>query len=240
MQGLSVLGEDDVRFARQLCQHRETVPARTALMSQGEQPEHAWIVLSGLACRFKLLPEGERQIFAFLVPGDLCDLHVAMLGRMDHTIETNTASDVARISTGDVHEIVEHRPALARALLKANLIDLAVLREWIVNNGRREAPARVAHLLWELYLRHAAVGMTAEHRFRLPITQRDLADATSLSHVHISRTLTKLKEQRVIEWSRKTVRILDPRALRMIAGFEPDYLHASDAPSPEGAQRSAG
>lgn len=56
---------------------------------QGECPEEVLIILSGLGCRHKLLEEGERQIVAFLVPGDICDLHIALLGAMDHTISTD-------------------------------------------------------------------------------------------------------------------------------------------------------
>ena len=227
MRTLGVTADEDALFIRQLCQNHRSVPAGTDLAQQGDRPDEVWVILSGLACRYKLLTQGERQIVAFLVPGDICDLHVAMLGSMDHTIGVNVDSQVATIARDEVATIVEERPAVARALLMANLIDLAVLREWVVNNGRRDAYARIAHLLWELYLRHSAVGMVEEYQFRLPLTQRDLADATSLSHVHISRTLTRLKDEGVIEWSRKTVHILDPKALRVIAGFDPDYLHRS-------------
>ena len=231
MRTLGQIGEDDSRLVRRLCQNRRTVAGGTDLIVQGERPEDVLVILSGLGCRYKLLEEGERQIVAFLVPGDICDLHIAMLGAMDHAISTTVETEVATIPRSDVDEIVRSRPALARSLLMANLIEMAVLREWLVNNGRREALARVAHLLWELFLRHSAVGMVTDHRFPLPITQRDLADATSLSYVHISRTLTKLKEKKVIEWSQKAVQILDPQALRDIAGFDPDYLHRSGRPT---------
>ena len=227
MRTLAEIDEDDTRFVRQICQSRRTFAAGSDLIAQGERPEEVFVILSGLGCRYKLLEEGERQIVAFLVPGDICDLHIALLGAMDHTISTTAEAEVAVIPRDKVNEIGESRPVLARALLIANLIDLAVLREWVVNNGRRPALARVAHLLWELYLRHSAVGLVSDHHFRLPITQRDLADATSLSYVHVSRTLTKLKEKKVIEWSQKTVQIIDPEALCDIAGFEADYLHRS-------------
>lgn len=221
------LDGQEVDFVRSLCQRRETVHAGTELAPQGSNPEVVWIMLSGLACRHKSLEEGERQIVAFLVPGDLCDLQVAMLGRMDHTIEAMVESSVATITVLEVREILNCRPALTRALLMANLIDLATVREWVVNNGRRAALARVAHLLWELYLRHAAVGLVTDHMYRLPITQRDLADATSLSNVHVSRTLTRLREEGVLQWSARTVEIKKPERLREIAGFDPDYLHGA-------------
>lgn len=232
---LAAVGDEDARFVEDLCRERRTVAAGSDLIEQGDRPEHVKIIFSGLACRYKLLSEGERQIMAFLVPGDICDLHIAVLGVMDHSIGVNGEAEVATIARDEVAEIVNHRPVLASALLKANLVDLAVLREWIVNNGRRAAYARIAHLLWELYLRHAVVGMVGNNQFFLPLTQRDLADATGLSYVHVSRTLTRLKEEGVIEWDRKRLTITDPEALRAISGFEPDYLHRlGDGTGPDG------
>ena len=48
------------------------------------------VILSGLAMRYKLLPNGERQIMAFLIPGDLCDAEVFVLEKMDHSVSAIT------------------------------------------------------------------------------------------------------------------------------------------------------
>jgi CRP-like cAMP-binding protein len=42
------------------------------------------LVVKGLATRAKTLSDGGRQLMAFLVPGDLCDLEVFVLEAMDH------------------------------------------------------------------------------------------------------------------------------------------------------------
>ena len=51
-------------------------------------PDGLVCVLEGLICRYKLLPDGRRQILAYLVPGDLCDLRLFILKQMDHGIAT--------------------------------------------------------------------------------------------------------------------------------------------------------
>lgn len=49
---------------------------REAIICEGDRPNHVNLILEGWACRYKTLADGRRQILAFLMPGDLCDLHV--------------------------------------------------------------------------------------------------------------------------------------------------------------------
>ena len=74
------------------------------------------VVLEGLACRYKVLPDGRRQILAFLVPGDPCDLDVFLLPRLDHSLATLAPSVIATISRQDIETALAESPRLARAL----------------------------------------------------------------------------------------------------------------------------
>lgn len=62
--------------------------ARRDIIKEGERPNSVHLILSGFACRYKITAGGTRQIVALLLPGDFCDLHVAILGEMDHSIGT--------------------------------------------------------------------------------------------------------------------------------------------------------
>ncbi|RYF38032.1 MAG: cyclic nucleotide-binding domain-containing protein, partial [Cytophagaceae bacterium] len=62
--------------------------AQEDVIADGAHSEYCHVLLTGLACRYKLLPDGERQIMAFLVPGDLCDAEIFILKRMDHAVGT--------------------------------------------------------------------------------------------------------------------------------------------------------
>ena len=181
-------------------------------------------MLEGFACRYKLLRDGSRQIVAFLVPGDFCDLHVFILNAMDHTISTLSVAQVVDIPRARILEFTE-RPALARALWWATLVDEAVLREWLLNNGQRQAEERIAHLLCELYVRLKVVGLAGDDRFALPITQVELGDALGLSAIHVNRSLQVLRRQNLITLKQRELIILDPGRLRDVAGFNPGYLH---------------
>ncbi len=132
-------------------------------------------------CRYKVLPDGQRQIMAFFVPGDFCDLNVFILDQMDHSIGTISACQVAEISRHAIEEITVHHPRVTRALMWCALVDEAVLREWLVNIGGRQADKRIAHLFCELLLRLEAVGRVTNNSYAFPFTQSDVADTMGLS-----------------------------------------------------------
>ena len=55
---------------------REHCAAGQDIIPDGAHSDHCHVVLTGLACRYKSLPDGKRQIMAFLIPGDLCDAEI--------------------------------------------------------------------------------------------------------------------------------------------------------------------
>jgi CRP-like cAMP-binding protein len=218
------LGESDRQIIDDVIKFRRLVPAKTAIIQEGESPSDVHLVFSGLACRSKLLPNGKRQIFAFLVPGDFCDLHVFILQHMDHTIETLAPCEFVEIPRERVLELTS-RPDIARALWWANLVDEATLREWLVNLGQRDAVHRIAHLFCELHLRMGSVGLVTDNAFALPLTQAELGETMGLSTVHVNRALQELRTQGLIAFRANTLVIPDITRLRVKSGFNPNYLH---------------
>lgn len=201
------------------------VGPRIDLIREGDAPDGVIVVMEGIACRQKHRANGSRQITAFLVPGDTCDLDVGLLTRMDHTVTTLSICRVVRLSGDVVTRLLEEHPAIAKALRTSTLVDEATLREWLVNVGCRSAIERIAHLLCELLVRLQIVGFASEDSYELPVTQLDLADTVGLSNVHVNRSLQELRRQGVIELKGRSLRILDHQRLRTIAEFNARYLH---------------
>jgi len=224
---LSAEEEDAVAAA---VAHVRDIPAHQDLIQEGDTPAAVHAVLVGFACRYKMLPDGGRQIMAWLVPGDFCDLHVSILGKMDHSIGTLTDSRIARIPRTTAEALSLQRPMLTRAFWWATLVDEGVLREWLVNMGRRPASKRIAHLFCELQARLHAVGLADDGVMDLPITQADLADTVGLTAVHVNRVLQWLKEAGLASWKNGVLKIEDTERLRAFAEFDANYLHLDRAP----------
>lgn len=165
---------------------------------------------------------------AYLIPGDLCDVHVFLLKEMDHCIGTLSPCRVVDIPRHRILELLE-RPAIARALWWATLVDEGTLREWIVNVGRRPAEQRVAHLLCELLLRLQTVGLANGNTYELPLTQTEVAETMGLTVVHVNRVLQRLRASKLISLRNKRLVINDSEALKKFSGFNPNYLHIESA-----------
>lgn len=220
------LSEDEIRAVRELCTDVHEVAAKHDIISEGDRPKRVHLMLDGWAARYKMVESGGRQITAFLIPGDFCDIHVTILGQMDHSILALTPCKVGYVPGEQLDALTRDRSNLTRALWWTTLVDEAVLREWVVNNGRRDAYAAIAHVMCEMHVRMKAVGLTTDDVFDLPLTQEDLADAAGLTPVHTNRVLQKLRAEGLIELKKRVLTIRDVGGLRQAAGFDPDYLHA--------------
>ncbi|HEY1143927.1 MAG TPA: Crp/Fnr family transcriptional regulator [Sphingomicrobium sp.] len=219
------LSQDDRAAISKVSKVSRVVPPRRDLIREGESPKHVHLMVDGWACRYKTLPDGRRQIVAFFVPGDLCDLNVYILKEMDHSIGAITRLAVADINRDDMDRLTADHPRITQALWWEALVNIAVQREWTLNIGQRTAYERIAHLLVELFMRLRSVGQTQADSCDFPLTQTDIADATGLTAVHVNRTLQELRRDGLIVLERKRLQIPNLRKLKDAAMFNPNYLH---------------
>jgi len=208
-----------------ISRHPVPVDRHQRLIQEGDDPRIVFLLLEGWAIRYKVLPNGKRQIVAILLPGDLCDIHIFILDHMDHGIAMLTAGKVVKIPKDTMLAVIDGSPTIAQALWWTTLVDEAVLREWLVNIGGRDALARVAHLICELHVRMGNVGLVTDGEMHLPLTQTDLAESLGLTSIHVNRMLRQLREQGLITFKSFRLNILDLDGLIEVAGFHPGYLH---------------
>ena len=225
LESFDALTDEDQQALNAFVPRVRQVGPRVDLAREGDVPDHVHLILDGYACRYKVLPDGQRQIMAIFVPGDFCDLNVFILDQMDHSIGTISACQIVDIPRSAIEEVTANRPRITRAFLWCALVDEAILREWLVNIGGREANQRIAHLLCELLLRLDAVGRVTNNSYAFPFTQIDIADTMGLSDVHVNRVLRELRESRLITLTKRVLTILDVEGLKTYCAFNPNYLH---------------
>lgn len=225
LEAFTRLSSEDRAVIATISHVSRIIPPRHDLIREGEKPRFVHLMVDGWACRYKALPDGRRQIVAFFVPGDFCDLNVYVLKEMDHGIGAITRLSVADISREEMDSVTAAHPRITQALWWESLVQVAIQREWTLNVGQRSAYERIAHLLVELYLRLKAVGLARDGSCDFPLTQNDLADATGLTPVHVNRTLQDLRRDDLILLEHKRLTIPDVRRLMQVATFNPNYLH---------------
>lgn len=207
---------------------QRTVERDGFIVREGERPLSCAMLMAGCAFRQKVVREGSRQIVSFHFPGEFVDLQSALLPVNDHSVQALGSCRVATVLQTTLLKLVEGRPALMKALWLDTLVQGAIFREWVVNVGRRNARARIAHLLCELVLRLEQSG-ERNRAYELPITQEQLADATGLTSVHTNRTIQSLRKEGLISMAGGRLVVHDWVGLSGIGDFNDLYLHRKSA-----------
>jgi len=219
------LGAEDRAAVRALPHRLATLESQSYMAREGDVPENCAILVSGLACRHKQTREGVRQIVGLNIPGDPLDLQNLFLDVSDHNVQTLTRAELAIVLRGDLRTLMSESPAVGHALRVLMLVESSIFREWVLNVGRRDAPARLAHLLCEVGVRLKAQGLSDGDDYELPMTQEQLGDALGLTPVHVNRTIRTLELRGFLERDRRRIRIADWPRMREFGDFNPRYLH---------------
>ena len=140
------------------------VGRRTRVLRSGadlQDEASCTLVLSGLLGSYSLLPQGRREILAFHIPGDACDLQE--LGfPTGIRLCALTAAEVMLVSRADLTAAMDAHPRIARAIWRHTLADGVIARQWMMNLGVRDAHTRTAHLFCELLTRYEAAGLAKD------------------------------------------------------------------------------
>jgi CRP-like cAMP-binding protein len=172
-----------------------------------------------------MLPDGERQIMSFHIPGDVPDLQSLYLPTMDHSLGTLVPTKVALIRHRDMHDVIRRFEGISTALWRESLIDAAIFREWMIGIGRRTSHQRIAHQLCEMATKLRAVGLNDGHTYPWPVTQQEVADSLGLTGVHVNRVLRDLRMSGLIAMARGSFTAIDWNGLKRLGQFDPAYLH---------------
>ncbi len=218
------LSEAELSVLEGLHKRRRTFVAGRDLVHQGQSDQAAYILISGWACSYKLLEDGQRQIVDFQIPGDFLGLRSVVLHLSDHSVEPVTDIEVTEVHVSDLMKTFSDTPRLATAVFWAASRDEAMVVEHLINIGRREAEVRVAHFLLELGARLTLVGLGRKAGYACPLTQYLMADALGLSSVHVNRVLRKLREAGMVTFRDGFVTFDDYDRLADFADFEMTYL----------------
>ena len=231
---LSPLSERDRQALLSLPFTARSMPAGAHLVRDGDPTEHCCLLLGGFAYRHKITGEGGRQIISIHMASEFVDLQNVLLDVSDHSVQTLTEAEIAFMPREAIADLAMSSPSIGRALWMQTLIDASIFREWVVNVGRRDSRARVAHLLCEFSLRLEAAGLANNHHYELPMTQEQLADAVGLTSVHVNRVLRHLGEEGLINRNKRSIEIVDWHRMRRAGDFNERYLHHDVARSGQG------
>ncbi len=195
------------------------VDPRRPFREPGTARDEVMFVQSGILAKYKTDGSGRRQIVALRFPGEGI---LPRDGQGSYGILAIVRSEVLVGRAEDFNVVIDKFPELHRFFWRLILRNEAIGYEWLVNCGRRDSTARVAHLLCETAMRS---GIDAEHeRMVNPFTQQQIADITGQTSVNVNRVFADLERQGLIGRKGREIEFRDWRELSRIASFQPAYL----------------
>lgn len=232
LNGLVPLRDEEIAAITELSSAPVSYRSGQVLILESYASDYVYMVVEGMACRYKLLPNGRRQILGYLIATDLCGIRIGSLSRSDHSVALLSDSQLVKIPMRRMLDLLRRFPKIERALALSAVLDTAILREWLLNIGQRDAYQKLCHFFCEMSVRLRSVGQVhVDGSFDMPINQSALADTTGLTCVHVNRTLQRLRQEGLISLRHRRLTILDFDRLATNAGFDDDYLRSDACPA---------
>ena len=157
-------------------------------------------VMRGVVKLTKMLEDGRQQVVGLQFAPDF--LGRVFSGRSKLSADAASDVDLCRFPKPALEKLVAGNSALEHKLLEQTLRELDEAREWMVTLGRKTAAEKVASFLYSIAI-HIDPKIERDHAdtttFDLPLTRADIADFLGLTVETVSRQLTKLRTDKIIE-----------------------------------------
>ncbi len=192
------------------------IDAGRCFIEEGEPAESFFNVTTGTAKLYKLLPDGRRQITGFAGPGHF--LGLAVSSTYAFSAEAIEPVRFCRFSRPKLRALLVDFPKLERRLLEVAATELVAAQEQMLLLGRKTAKERLASFLL-MQTAQGAPSRDSSVLVTLPMTRGDIADYLGLTIETVSRTLSRLRVDRLIDIPNASgVVIRNRAALELLAG----------------------
>ena len=214
---------DELRELDRIKYYRSFEAGQTVVWS-GDHMEFVASVVTGVATLTQGMEDGRTQMVGLLLPSDF----VGRPGRDRAPFNVIATTDLLMccFRRKPFEEMMVRTPHIAQRLLEMTLSELDAAREWMLLLGRKTAREKIASLLAIMARRDAALGLRVPSGrivFDLPLTREAMSDYLGLTLETVSRQITALRRDGLIELQGKRhVIVPDYDRLVEVAGDDSD------------------
>ena len=174
--------------------------AGQTIVWSGDEMDFVASVVSGIATLSQTMEDGRTQMVGLLLPSDF----VGRPGRITAPYDVVAVSDMLMccFRRRPFEELMTTTPRVAQRLLEMTLDELDAAREWMLVLGRKTAREKIASLLMIIARRDASLNLRKAEGamvFDLPLTREAMADYLGLTLETVSRQISALRKDGIIE-----------------------------------------
>lgn len=201
------------------------------LFHLGESLSALYVSRHGSLKSVAMNEEGDEQVIAFHLPGELVGLDALGSGQHRCLAVALEPAEVCELNIAQLELAAREVPGMQHGLLRLMGHSVEVDQDHVALLGRPQAIERLALFLVGLVTRLQAQGLDGE-RFALPMSRADIASYLGLVIETVSRGFGRLQEEGLLKVSGRKLQIFDMHGLRV-------YAHCVLAqPEPRGRRRA--
>ncbi len=166
----------------------------------GDEVDFVASVVGGVATLTQTMEDGRRQMVGLLLASDF----IGRPNRETVAYDVTAISDVTLccFRRKPFHEMLVKTPHISQRLLEMTLDELDAAREWMLILGRKTAREKIASFLSIIARRETIAeggDVGTNVAFELPLTREAMADYLGLTLETVSRQMSSLKRDGVIQ-----------------------------------------
>lgn len=167
----------------------------------GDTMEFVGSVISGVASLTQTMEDGRTQMVGLLLPSDFIGRPGRAIASFDVTAVSNVTLCCFR--KRPFEDLIATTPSVSQRLLEMALDELDAARDWMLLLGRKTAREKIASLIAIIARRSASLRdkQVSDNNLAvdLPLTREAMADYLGLTLETVSRQISGLKRDGIIE-----------------------------------------
>lgn len=211
------LSDQEMTKLDDIIQRKRPLHKGDILFESGTPLKSLYAIRTGSFKTFTLTEQGEQQITGFHLPGDVIGFDAINTEQHASYAEALETGMICEIPYNNLEALLGQLPKLRQQMMRLMSQDIQADQQMLLLLNRKTAEQKLATFLNHLASRYANRGFSAK-AFRLSMTRSDIGNYLGLTVETISRLLSKLHKEQVVNVDGKLITILDAAALSTLAG----------------------
>lgn len=215
---VALSGQDVVKLDEIVKRGRVTQRGEHVYRS-GESFTSVFAIRSGYVKTYRITDDGEEQITGFYFPGEIFGMDGISKHKYTNSAKALESTAICEIPFERFQELTFELPSLQTHFFQLMSQEIADDQQLITMLSKKTAEQRIATFLLMISMRNTERGLS-ETRYRLAMSRTDIGNYLGLTVETVSRVLSRLSKENVIDLDQKEVSIVALERLRELANLD--------------------